>query len=311
MKTVLLFILLITSPLLFAQTTAIPDPNFEQALIDLGLDDVLDGEVLSANIDTVESLIVPNKNISELTGIEDFTSLVWLDCDSNQLTSLNISSNTNLEILSFNYNQLTTFTSHENIRVLWCAHNQLTELNLNESNSMLDSRLTHLGCSYNNLTYLDMSDPWIQYLLQVLDCSNNELTELNLEGFHSLCLLFCGSNNLYCLHLGCANYFWFSTPQAYIANNPNLQCVEIEFSACMGPEETWWTIAEWDEGLVFSSDNSCGTDCNAGLDALNSSPKTLTQILDLVGRETTFKPNTPLIYVYDDGSTERVFAIEE
>ena len=39
MKTILLFIILFTTPLLIAQTTAIPDPNFEQALIDLGHDD--------------------------------------------------------------------------------------------------------------------------------------------------------------------------------------------------------------------------------------------------------------------------------
>ena len=38
--------------------------------------------------------------------------------------------------------------------------------------------------------------------------------------------------------------------------------------------------------------------------------KNLIQILDLMGRETTFKPNTPLIYVYDDGSTEKVFRVE-
>tara|TARA_R110001632_G_scaffold223442_2_gene355193 strand:+ start:849 stop:1670 length:822 start_codon:yes stop_codon:yes gene_type:complete len=38
--------------------------------------------------------------------------------------------------------------------------------------------------------------------------------------------------------------------------------------------------------------------------------RNLIQILDLMGRETSFKPNTPLIYVYDDGSTEKVFTIE-
>ena len=30
----------------------------------------------------------------------------------------------------------------------------------------------------------------------------------------------------------------------------------------------------------------------------------------MMGRETNFKPNTPLIYFYGDGSTERVFTIE-
>jgi len=29
-----------------------------------------------------------------------------------------------------------------------------------------------------------------------------------------------------------------------------------------------------------------------------------------MGREITFKPNTTLIYVYDDGSTEKVFSVE-
>ena len=38
--------------------------------------------------------------------------------------------------------------------------------------------------------------------------------------------------------------------------------------------------------------------------------KNLIQILDMMGRETSFKPNTTLIYVYDDGSIEKVFSVE-
>ncbi|MDC3309070.1 choice-of-anchor L domain-containing protein [Crocinitomicaceae bacterium] len=41
-----------------------------------------------------------------------------------------------------------------------------------------------------------------------------------------------------------------------------------------------------------------------------STSKNLIQILDLMGRETSFKPNAPLIYVYDDGSIEKVFSVE-
>ena len=39
-------------------------------------------------------------------------------------------------------------------------------------------------------------------------------------------------------------------------------------------------------------------------ESMSSQVKNLIQILDMMGRETSFKPNTPLIYVYDDGSTE-------
>lgn len=42
-----------------------------------------------------------------------------------------------------------------------------------------------------------------------------------------------------------------------------------------------------------------------------SSNKKRIKIVDLLGRETEFKPNTPLIYIYDDGSTERVMELEE
>ena len=148
---------MITSPLLFAQTTAIPDPNFEQALIDLGLDDVLDGEVLSANIDTVESLIVPNKNISELTGIEDFTSLVWLDCDSNQLTSLNVSQNVALRTFACGANRLTSLRLVDNteLRSLRCEQNQLTSLNLANGNNSL---LTNVSATENNLDCIQIDE---------------------------------------------------------------------------------------------------------------------------------------------------------
>ena len=37
--------------------------------------------------------------------------------------------------------------------------------------------------------------------------------------------------------------------------------------------------------------------------------KELVKILDHLGRETEFKANTPLIYVYSDGTTEKVFTI--
>ena len=57
----------------FGQLTMIPDPNFEQKLIDLGYDNVLDGSVNTSSIDTITYLNVSMDSISNLDGIEDFT----------------------------------------------------------------------------------------------------------------------------------------------------------------------------------------------------------------------------------------------
>ena len=70
MKKHLPFLVLICLLLAFtvnAQKAYVPDDNFEQALIDLGFDDVLDDSVLVNNI----------KNVSELTRIihEKFAKL--------------------------------------------------------------------------------------------------------------------------------------------------------------------------------------------------------------------------------------------
>ena len=62
----LLFIIVLAN-LTIAQTTAIPDANVEQALINLGYDSGLtDGTVPKANISSITTLVVQNKNISDL-----------------------------------------------------------------------------------------------------------------------------------------------------------------------------------------------------------------------------------------------------
>lgn len=48
-----------------------------------------------------------------------------------------------------------------------------------------------------------------------------------------------------------------------------------------------------------------------GMAELNTGKsKEVVQIIDLLGRETVFKANTPLIYIYNDGTRERVMKIE-
>ena len=69
--------------------------------------------------------------------------------------------------------------------------------------------------------------------------------------------------------------------------------------------------ALYDYALSLNPNNSIAPECSSlGLTDLNPTHKKLLKILDVLGRETSFKPNTPLIYVYNDGSIEKVFEVD-
>ena len=78
---------------------AVPDNNFERALIELGYDDLIDGYVTKGGIKNCKELDVRDKGISDLTGIEAFTALTFLNCSGNKLTSIDLSKNFSLDTL--------------------------------------------------------------------------------------------------------------------------------------------------------------------------------------------------------------------
>ena len=175
-----------------------------------------------------------NCNISDLTGIEAFTSCTSLSIIINQVTSLDLSQNSAL-------------------MELYCEGNPLTSLDLSQN-----IELIHLNCMSTALTCLNVANG-----------NNTNITA--------------------------------STTFQY---NSNLSCIQVD--------DAVWSTANWtniDPQTSFSED--CNNDCSspASLSELTTS-KNLIQIFDLMGRETSFKPNTPLIYVYDDGSIEKVFSVE-
>ena len=51
----------------------------------------LNDSVLTSNVDSVITLNITNQNISDLTGIEDFTQLRILNVNFNQITSIDVS----------------------------------------------------------------------------------------------------------------------------------------------------------------------------------------------------------------------------
>jgi hypothetical protein len=176
----LLFVLCLTTAFnIKAQTTAIPDSNFEQALINLGYDTVpINGSVLTSNISGVTYLDVFNKNISDLTGIEDFTALTYLYCGGNLLTSLDVTQNTALTDLYCGSNQLTSIDVTQNtaLTYLYCAENQLTSLDVTQNTA-----LTGLYCEGNQLMCLNMKNGNNSNFIQINITNNPNLNCIEVD----------------------------------------------------------------------------------------------------------------------------------
>ena len=189
-KVAILFIVLLTSSFVFAQKTYVPDDKFEQALIDLGYDTTLDDSVLTANISGVTTLDVSNKEISDLTGIEAFTALTYLDCNHNKLTSLDVSANTALTFLHCYSNQLTSLDVSANTALtnLHCGSNQLTSLDVS-----LNTALTYLNVERMSMASLDVSN---NTALTQLYCSKNQITSLDVSNNTALTELIIHDNQL-------------------------------------------------------------------------------------------------------------------
>ncbi|UMB62257.1 DUF1566 domain-containing protein [Lutibacter sp. A80] len=173
-----------------SQKTYVPDNNFEKALIDLGYDDVLDDYVLTANINTLTSLKIFNKAITNLTGIEDFIALETLNCAQNQLNSLDVSNNTALTYLWGQYNQLNSLNISNNTALTYIAvnNNQLTSLNVSNNTA-----LTYIGVNQNQLTSLDVSN---NTALTSLSVGSNQLTSMDVSNNTALTSLSVGGNQL-------------------------------------------------------------------------------------------------------------------
>jgi len=194
----------------------VPDDNFEQALINLGHDDVLDDYITTSNVSGVTSLEIGNKNIRDLTGIEAFvkitdlrcagnfienldlfanTQLEYLGLYKNELTSINISTCTELEYLELSYNNLTNIdiSACTKLECLCISYNYLTNLDLSTN-----TKLVSISCTDNKLTNLDIS-PCIQ--LNTLDCAYNNLTNIDGSACEYLRNLYCYRNNLININL--------------------------------------------------------------------------------------------------------------
>ncbi|KAF2336283.1 T9SS type A sorting domain-containing protein [Flavobacterium daemonense] len=176
--------------------TNIPDKNFENKLINLGIDtDGINGRVLTANIISITSLDVSNSSISDLSGIENFMSLVTLNVSNNNLTSLKPLYSKKLKFLYCNNNLLTDLdlTKNSDLTTLNFSNNKLSAVDF-----WYNSLLTDVNGSSNLLTGVNFTNA---NLIKTLDLNNNQITDLQLNNNKLLTDVNCSKNLLSALDI--------------------------------------------------------------------------------------------------------------
>ena len=267
--------------------TAIPDPVFEQYLINQGFDDIIDGLVVTANIESVTTIGLNGDGVTDLTGIEDFTALTILGIENNAVTSLNTSTLINLQELRIQNTDIAALDLSNNplLNTLRIDGTLITDLDLSSNTSLISltaisSLLTNLDLSNNgelvnlslqgslSLSNLDVTNnPLLQQLnasncslseidlfsnnlLETLDLSFNNIVNIDINQNTNLTTLFLNDNAIERPYLANGNNTLITNENFSILNNPAV-CITVDDVTYS--DNNWFQI---DEGASFS------TDCN-------------------------------------------------
>ena len=149
----------------FLPKTQLNDSSFEKYLIEIGIDDILDGFVDTKKCLSVTSMDLSNKNIRDLTGLNVFKNLKVLVADNNFLENIDLSQNDKLEILSLSNNNLENIdlSSLPSLALLNLSSNNFNSLDVSSSSYLynLDIRKNpNLNCIKVSSTQI--VDDWLK-----------------------------------------------------------------------------------------------------------------------------------------------------
>ncbi|MFK7787275.1 MAG: leucine-rich repeat domain-containing protein [Crocinitomicaceae bacterium] len=258
------------------------------------------------------------------------TALEYLGCVQNGLSSLDVTQNTGITTLDCRNNSLTTLDVSQNtaLEVFFCRSNQLSALDVSNS-----PNLYNLNCSVNDLRCLhaantnDFANPLApgSYLFVTFGNVNLPCAEVSFPtiasssyivdagtSFSSSCVPNTPSNavvqngTVLAASIGNALYQWLDCDNG---NSPIAGATDQFFTPSVTGNYAVEITVEDLCGASSSSVSDCFLVDYTSIDELLNSEKELIKIVDLTGRETEFKPNTPLIFMYSDGSVERVMEI--
>jgi hypothetical protein len=212
----------------------IPDRAFKIALIKERVDTNGDRYISYGEAEAVTRLDVYDRSIYDMTGIEAFVNLEYLECGINQLTNLDVTKNTALISLYCHSNQLTSLNLLNNtaLKGLTCSENQLTNLDVSSN-----TELRWLYCQSNQLANLDVSN--CTALFEIW-CQSNQLASLDITTNGGLRTLICTKNQLTRLN---------------ISNNIQLKELDMRYMPTL-EEICVWTMPFPPEGYYVSMEGS-------------------------------------------------------
>lgn len=286
-----------------AQTVNIPDTNFLNALITAGVDTSGDNIIQNAEALAVTRLSVRTLSIADLTGIEAFTNLTFLDVDSTQITSLNLSANTLIDTLE-------------------CAHTPIT--GTFDASALTSLVRLYIPYSPNLTGFIAPTTPTIRWM----DIGGTGITSLDLSSQTNLEYLdivlvssmtsFNSSNNT-------------KLKTLLIALNPQITSLDVSLndslttlmmvnlggtavkSICVNPTQmaALPTKTGWTKGASYQYTT---TGCLfVGMDELSGPgvPKKLLHIYNMLGQEVSIDEASEGIffYIYSDGSVVKKAAL--
>lgn len=244
-------LLLLSFSSVFAQDVTITNAQFKAILVDNpDINTNGDSEIQVSEASAYNGgIYLSNSLITDMTGLEYFTSITELQCGSNNLTSLDVSANTALRVLHCEQNHLTSLDLSHNLALEEVRFfiNDVTSIDVS-----VNTALTFFDCAINQITELDLS---ANTALTMLDCFSNHLTTLDLSNNGSLVHVMCGGPQLESLNLQNGHNELIDPVQFAINYSPQLFCVEVDDPA--------YSTANWfnrDSIVIFS------LDCTGGLE---------------------------------------------
>ena len=175
----------------------------------------------------------------------------------------------------------------------------------------LDLTITYSNTSTDVISACD-SYLWIDGNTYTSSNNSAQYTLMNVQGCDSTVTL-----NLTIEPLPNINVTQGSTELTANQNGATYQWLDCDnnYAVINGETNQSYTPAATGNYAVEVNMNGC-VDTSAcflvdytGIEELIQTEKELVKIVDFMGRETEFKPNTPLIFIYSDGTQERVMKL--